>query len=79
MPVHRWASCLNDITDFDGRSTAQEAESHLAVFLKRLLKARTRPPVSDGDMVFSSTKIAPPCFRSSSDQALSNAGIVLRS
>ena len=27
MPVHRWASCLNDITDFDGRSTAQEADS----------------------------------------------------
>jgi hypothetical protein len=29
MPVRRWASCLNDIdiTDFDGRSTAQEADS----------------------------------------------------
>src|SRR5580704_17150538 len=54
-------------------------QSHLAVFLKRLLKARTRPPVSDGDMVFSSTKITPPCFRSSSAQALSNMGIVLRS
>jgi hypothetical protein len=27
MPVHRWASCLNDIADFDGRSTAQEADS----------------------------------------------------
>jgi hypothetical protein len=27
MPVHRWASCLNDKTDFDGRSTAQQADS----------------------------------------------------
>jgi hypothetical protein len=54
-------------------------QSHLPVFLKRLLKALTRPPVSDGDMVFSSTKITPPCFRSSSAQALSNGGIVLRS
>jgi hypothetical protein len=26
-PELRWASCLNDITDFDGRSTAQEADS----------------------------------------------------
>jgi hypothetical protein len=26
-PVHRWASCLNNITHFDGRSTAQEADS----------------------------------------------------
>jgi hypothetical protein len=24
MPLHRWASYLNDITDFDGRSTAQD-------------------------------------------------------
>jgi hypothetical protein len=27
LHVRRWASCLNDITDFDGRSTAQEADS----------------------------------------------------
>jgi hypothetical protein len=54
-------------------------QSHLAVFLERSLKARTRPPVSDGEMVFSSTKITPPCFRSSSPQALSNGGMVLRS
>src|SRR5437773_11805967 len=53
--------------------------SQFAVFLERLLKARTRPPVSDGEMVFSSTKITPPCSRSSSAQAFSKGGIVLRS
>src|SRR6266480_3725728 len=54
-------------------------QSHLVVSLERSVKARTRPPVSDGEMVFSSTKITPPCFRSSSTQALSNGGIVVRS
>src|SRR5439155_10698935 len=52
--------------------------SQFALFLERLLKARTRPPVSDGEMVFSSTKIIPPCSRSSSAQAFSKGGIVLR-
>ncbi len=61
------------------RKQTRLVQSHFAVFLERLLKARTRPPVSAGEMVFSSTKITPPCFRSSSAQALSNGGIVLRS
>src|SRR6267154_5006018 len=48
--------------------------SHFAVFLESSLKARTRPPISDGEMVDSSTRITPPCFRSSSAHALSNGG-----
>src|SRR5215510_4517934 len=54
-------------------------QSHFEVFFERLSKARMSPPVSDGEMVFSSTKITPPCFRSSSAQTLSSGGIVLRS
>jgi len=49
-------------------------QSHLAVFLARSLKARTMPPVSDGEMVFSSTKITPPCFRSSSPAGFKQRG-----
>ena len=83
MPVHRWASCLNDITDFDGRSTAQEADSIGPVpfggFPQEIAQGPYEATVSDGEMVFSSTKTTPPCFRSSSAQALSNGGIVLRS
>jgi len=61
------------------KKQTRSVQSHFAVSLKRLLKARTRPPISAGEIVFSSTKITPPCFRSSSPQALSSGGIVLRS
>src|SRR5580704_2526755 len=45
----------------------------------REIRARTSPPMSAGEIVFSSTKITPPWGRSSSAQSFSNGGIVLRS
>src|SRR5258708_30768935 len=43
------------------------------------IRARTSPPMSAGEIVFSSTKITPPCDRSSSAQSFRNGGIVLPS
>src|SRR6516162_1914096 len=54
-------------------------QSHFEAFRDRLLKPRIRPPLSEGEMVFSSTKITPPCLRPSSPQVLRSGGIVLRS
>src|SRR5690348_12504502 len=54
-------------------------QSHFTVLSQRALRTRTRVPTSDGGIVFSSTKINPPCLLPSSAQVLSNGGIVLRS
>src|SRR5579864_4599591 len=54
-------------------------QSHFPVSLNNCNNARTRPPMSAGEIVFSSTKTTPPCRRPSSAQILSNGGIVLRS
>jgi hypothetical protein len=43
------------------------------------IRARTSPPMSAGEIVFSSTKITLPWDRSASTQSFSNGGIVLRS
>lgn len=52
---------------------------HFAVSLARFARALTWPPMSPGEMVFSSMKMTPPWLRCSSAQALSSGGIVLRS
>jgi hypothetical protein len=43
------------------------------------IRARTSPPMSAGEIVFSSTNITPPWDRSSSAQSFNNGGIILRS
>ena len=43
------------------------------------IRARTSPPISAGEIVFSSTNITPPWDRPSSAQSFNNGGIVLRS
>src|ERR1700756_697573 len=57
----------------------RSVQSHFAVFRERSVRLRMRPPASDGEMVLSSTKITPPCFRCCSTQVLSSRGIGLRS
>src|ERR1035438_5288057 len=54
-------------------------QSQFPVSLDSLVKAQTKPPISAGEIVFSSTKTTPPCVRPSSAQFLSRGGIVLRS
>ena len=61
------------------KKQTRSVQSHLPVSLTNWISARTRPPMSAGEMVFSSTKITPPCFRPSSAHVLSSGGMVLRS
>src|SRR6185437_3220182 len=61
------------------RKQTRFVQSHFPVSFDSLVKARTKPPISAGEMLFSSTKMTPPCSRPSSAQALRSRGIVLRS
>src|SRR6185312_12881891 len=61
------------------RKQTRSVQSHFARSRHSLLNARARVPTSDGGILFSSTKITPPCRRFSSAHVLSNGGMVLRS
>src|SRR6516164_2789979 len=57
------------------RKQTRLVQSHFPVPITRFERARTWPPMSAGEIVFSSTKVTPPWFRPASAQVLSSGGI----
>lgn len=52
------------------------AHSHFPATFARSINENTNPPISAGEIVFSSTKITLPCDRPSSAQNSRNGGMV---
>src|SRR5271166_1911161 len=75
----RWEWSATRSENHRRKKHTRSVHSHLRVSLNRCSNAPTNPPMSAGEMVFSSTKMTPPCLRPASAQVFSNSGMVRRS